>query len=132
MPEPFEQLDYIYMPSRDVAADTRHFTDTLGAELVFAIDGMGARVVMLALTESPPYVLLADHVEGHTPILVYRVRDLPSAIKTLEGRGWKRGHGLELPMGPAHSFATPGGQRLAIYERSRAGVVDSFRGRRDF
>jgi hypothetical protein len=132
MPEPFEQLDYIYMPSRDVRADTRHFTDSLGAELVFAIDGMGARVAMLALTESPPYLLLADHVQGDAPILVYRVTDLPNAITTLEGHGWKRGHSLELPMGPAHSFALPGGQRLAIYERSRPAVVDSFRGRRDF
>src|SRR5829696_8611983 len=105
MPQPFEQLDFIYMPSRDVGADTRHFTDTLGAELVFAIDGMGARVAMLALTESAPYVLLADHVQGDAPILVYRVADLAAALKTLEGHGWKRGHSLELPMGPAHSFA---------------------------
>jgi len=132
MPEPFEQLDYIYMPSRDVVADTRHFTEVLGAELVFAIDGMGARVAMLALTESPPLVLLADHVEGDTPILVYRVADLRAAMKQLEGRTWKRGHSLELPMGPAHSFTAPGGQRIAMYERSRPGVVESFRGRRDF
>ena len=132
MPEPFEQLDYIYMPSRDVVADTRHFTEVLGAELVFAIDGMGARVAMLALTESPPLVLLADHVDGDTPILVYRVADLRAAMKQLEGRAWKRGHSLELPMGPAHSFTAPGGQRIALYERSRPGVVESFRGRRDF
>ena len=43
MPEPFEQLDYIYMPSRDVAADTRHFTEALGAELVFAIQSGATR-----------------------------------------------------------------------------------------
>ena len=132
MPEPFEQLDYIYMPSREVAADTRHFTEALGAELVFAIDGMGARVAMLALTDAPPYVLLADHVDGEVPILVYRVSDLRAAIKSLEQRGWERGHSLELPMGPAHSFTTPGGQRVAMYQRSRPGVVESFRGRRDF
>ncbi len=64
---PFEQLDYIYMPSRDVASDVRHFTDVLGAELVFAVDGMGARVAMLSLANSPPFVLLADHVEGDVP-----------------------------------------------------------------
>ena len=86
MPEPFEQLDYIYMPSRDVPADTRHFTEVLGAEMVFAIDGMGARVAMLALSDSPPFLLLADHVEGETPILVYRVGDLRAAIKSLEER----------------------------------------------
>jgi hypothetical protein len=129
---PFEQLDYIYMPSRDVARDVRHFTEALGADLVFAIEGMGARVAMLALSDSPPFVLLADHVEGEAPILVYRVSDLRAALASLEKRGWKRGHSLELPMGPAHSFGTPGGQRMALYEPSRPGVVDSFRGRRDF
>ena len=132
MPTPFEQLDYIYMPSLDVASDLAHFTDVIGAELVFAIDGMGTRVAMLALSDSPPFVLLADHVEGDVPILVYRVADMRGAMKELEGRGWKRGHSLELPMGPAHSFTTPGGHRLAMYERSRPGVVESFRGRRDF
>ena len=132
MPAPFEELDYIYMPSRDVPSDVRHFTDVLSAELVFAIDGMGARVAMLAMSDSPPFVLLADHVEGDVPILVYRVASMKAAIRSLEERGWKRGHSLELPMGPAHSFTTPGGHRVAMYERTRPGVVESFRGRRDF
>ena len=132
MPKPFEQLDYVYMPSRDVAADVAHFTEALGAELIFAIDGMGARVAMLARTDSPPFLLLADHVEGEVPILVYRVSDLRAEIAALEVRGWKRGHSLALPMASAHSFTTPGGQRVAMYERSRPGVVESVRGRRDF
>src|SRR5450759_5236765 len=38
---PFGQLDFVYMPSRDVAADLRYFTDVLGARHVFAIDAMG-------------------------------------------------------------------------------------------
>jgi catechol 2,3-dioxygenase-like lactoylglutathione lyase family enzyme len=132
MSRPFDQLDYVYMPSRDVPADVRYFEDVLGAEVVFAIDGMGARVAMLKLAESPPRVLLADHVEGDAPILVYRVADLPAAMAQLAERGWTKGHSLELPMGPAHSFTAPGGQRLALYEATRPGVVDSFAGRRDF
>jgi len=132
MAAPFDQLDFVYMPSRDVAADVRYFEDVLGAEVVFAIDGMGARVAMLKLADSPPRVLLADHVEGDAPILVYRVGDMRAAMASLSERGWKKGHSLELPMGPAHSFAAPGGQRLALYEATRPGVVDSFTGRRDF
>ena len=31
----FEQLDFIYMPSRDAADDVRYLTDVLGARLVF-------------------------------------------------------------------------------------------------
>ena len=30
----FDRLDFVYLPSRDVAADVRHFTSGLGAELV--------------------------------------------------------------------------------------------------
>jgi hypothetical protein len=132
MPGPFEQLDFVYMPSRDVPRDVRYFEESLGAEVVFAIDGMGARVAMLKLADSPPRVLLADHVEGDAPILVYRVQDLSAAMAALTERGWTKGHSLELPMGPAHSFTAPGGQRLALYQATRPGVVDSFAGRRDF
>src|SRR5438309_9528512 len=41
---PFLQLDYLYTPSTDVAADARFFTDVLGGKLAFAVEGMGARV----------------------------------------------------------------------------------------
>ncbi|HET9085256.1 MAG TPA: hypothetical protein VFN41_12730 [Candidatus Limnocylindrales bacterium] len=128
----FESLDFVYMPSRDVAADMGYFTDVLGARLIFAIDGMGARVAMLELTEAPPKILLADHLEGDRPVLVYRVPDLAAASEELSGRGWDEGHGLEIPQGPVRSFVGPGGHRLAIYERSRPGVEKSFEGRRDF
>ena len=60
----FEHLDYVYMPSRDVAADVTYFTEVLGGRLVFAIDGMGTRVAMVALTEDPPRILLAGHLDG--------------------------------------------------------------------
>ncbi len=128
----FESLDFIYMPSRDVARDARYFTTVLGAELVFAIDAMGTRVAMLALTDSPPRLLLADHVDGDAPILVFRVANLDDALTELESRGWQAQGRLELPMGPASSFHTSGGQRIAVYEPTRPSVVDSFAGRRDF
>jgi hypothetical protein len=129
----FEHLDYVYMPSRDVAADVAYFTEVLGAELIFAIDGMGTRVAMVALTDEPPRILLAGHLDGDQPVLVYRVDDLTAAMAELEGRGWTPGHTLEIPQGPVCSFTTPGGQRLAIYQLSRPGVEEaSFVGRRDF
>jgi glyoxalase/bleomycin resistance protein/dioxygenase superfamily protein len=129
---PFDQLDYAYTPSRDVAADMRWFTDVLGGRLVFAIEGMGARVAMIELTDGPPRILLADHLDGDVPILVYRVADLAEAQRELESRGWKRGHTLEIPQGPVCSFRASSGQRLAIYELTRPGVEAGFAGRRDF
>ncbi len=63
-PSPFLQLDYLYTPSSDVAADARVFTEVLGGRLAFAVEGMGARVAMVELTDGPPHVLLTDHLEG--------------------------------------------------------------------
>lgn len=128
----FDALDYVYMPSRDVVADLAYFTDVLGGRLIFAIDGMGARVAMIELTDSPPRILLADHLDGDRPVLVYRVGNLERVSQDLRARGWDDGHALEIPQGPVRSFAGPGGHRLAIYERTRPGVEASFEGRRDF
>jgi hypothetical protein len=128
----FERLDYVYMPSPDVAADVAYFTDVLGGRLVFAVEAMGTRVAMIELTAEPPRILLAGHLEGDRPILVYRVDDLDAAARDLESRGWAEGHGLEIPQGPVKSFVAPGGQRLAIYELTRPGVEAGFAGRRDF
>jgi hypothetical protein len=127
----FEQLDFIYMPSADVAADVRYFTEVLGARLTFAIEGMGTRVAMLEVTEEPPRVLLAGHLDGDRPVLVYRVADLADAMKQLESRGWERGVTLEIPHGPVCSFVAPGGHRVAIYQLTRPQAAEHFAGRRD-
>ena len=128
----FESLDYLYTPSRDVAADVRYLTDVVGGRLVFAIEGMGTRVAMVELTEGPPAIVLNDHLDGDRPVFVYRVADVRAASRELAGRGWAAGHSLEIPQGPVTTFTSPGGQRLAIYELARPGVIEGFAGRRDF
>jgi hypothetical protein len=128
----FEQLDFLYTPSRDVAADLAYFADVLGGRVVFAIEGMGTRVAAVELTEGPPLILLADHVEGDRAILVYRVPDLTAALAELETRGWAREHTFEIPHGPICSFRSPGGHRIALYQLTRPEVADHFAGRRDF
>jgi catechol 2,3-dioxygenase-like lactoylglutathione lyase family enzyme len=128
----FEQLDFVYMPSADAARDLRYFTDVLGARFLFAVEGMGTRVAMVELADSPPRLLLAQHLHGDFPVLVYRVPDLSAAMTVLRGRGWTEGTTLEIPQGPVCSFVAPGGQRVAIYQRSRPDVEEHFIGRRDF
>jgi hypothetical protein len=128
----FERLDFLYVPSRDVAADLGYFTEVLGGQVVFAIQAMATRVAAVRLTEQPPLVLLADHLEGERPILVYRVPDLGAAMADLEARGWQRQHTLEIPHGPCCSFQTPGGHRVALYQLTRPEVAAHFEGRRDF
>jgi hypothetical protein len=129
---PFERLDFIYMPSRDVAADGAYFADILGGRIVFAIEAMGARVSMIELTDQPPNLLLTDHLEGDRPILVFRVRDLEVSLAELERRGWNRERTFEIPHGTCCSFETPGGHRIAVYQLTRPEVDDHFAGRRDF
>ena len=124
-------LDYLYTPSGDVVADLRYFVDVLGASLGFAIEDGGIRVAMVELG-GPPAILLTDHLEGDRPIHLYAVDDLPATRAELEGRGWQEERAVELPPGPAITFRTPGGLRLAIYQPVRPFVVESFRGRRDF
>ena len=115
----FEQLDFVYMPSRDVAGDIRYFTEVLGAKLIFAVEGMGTRVAMVELVDQPPRLLLAGHLEGDQPVMVYRVADIAKAIDELKSRGWKQGHQLEIPHGPVCTFTT----RAAIGSRSISSPV---------
>jgi len=127
-----ERLDFVYMPSRDVATDMAYFTEVLGGRLVFAVEGMGTRVAMVELTEGSPRVLLAGHLDGDQPVLVYRVDDLALGMRELEARGWRRQPTFEIPHGPVCSFRTPGGHRLAIYQLVRPEAGEHFAGRRDF
>jgi hypothetical protein len=129
---PFQQLDFVYTPSRDVAADLDYFTQVLGGRTVFAVQAMGARVAAIALTPGPPLVVLADHVKGEHPILVYRVANLDAALAELTAHGWQRQQTLEIPHGPCCSFRSPGGHRIALYQLTRPEVVTHFDGRRDF
>jgi hypothetical protein len=128
----FERLDFVYMPSRDVAADSDHFVEVLGGELVFRIEAFGARVAMVRLAPHPPDLLFADHLAGERPILVYRVADIERATAELKDRGFDPGPSFGIPHGPCCSIDAPGGHRLAIYELTRPEVPERFAGRRDF
>ena len=124
-------LDFVYTPSRDVPADLLYFTN-LGGRVVFSIDSEGTKVAAIELTTGPPLVVLADHLGGERPILVYRVGDLRATAAELEHRGWEAERKLEIPQGPCSAFRTPGGQRVAIYELTRPDVAEHFSGRVDF
>lgn len=129
---PFESLDFLYTPSRDVASDMTDLVDTLGARVVFAIDDGGIRVAMLELTDGPPNILLTDHVDGERPIMVFRVADHRAAVEQLRSGGWTMARSLEIPQGPCTSFRTAGDLRIAVYQLVRPQVLEHFAGRRDF
>jgi hypothetical protein len=126
----FGRLDFVYLPSRDVAADLEHWTRA-GGEVVFAVERFDTRVAMLTLGDGPGF-LLAQHLEGEAPVLVYRVDDLAATVADLTGRGLGVSEQFDFPYGEAVEVRSPGPQRVAVYERSRPDRGDSLRGRRDF
>ena len=126
------KLDFIYLPSKDVAKDLRYFTDVLGARFRFAVEGMGARVALVELGDAPPHLLLTEHLEDERPVLIYRVPDLTKALAALRRRKWKSAGTFEIPHGPCCSFIAPGGRRIALYVLTRLQAAASFEGRRDF
>ncbi|HEY2657359.1 MAG TPA: hypothetical protein VGI55_16355 [Solirubrobacteraceae bacterium] len=128
----FDRLDFIYSPSRDVAADVEHFTRRLGAELVFAIEAFGTRVAMVRLAPAPPPLLFAGHLQGDQPVLVYRVEDLDQTVAQLRDRRVDLGVEFEIPHGRGTEITNPGPQRLALYERTRPEADERLAGRRDF
>jgi hypothetical protein len=128
----FDRLEFVYLPSRDVAADVTHFSRRLGAEVVFAIEAFGTRVAMVRLAPDPPPLLLAGHLEGDQPVLVYRVANLERAIAELRNREVELGTRFEIPYGPGAELSNPGPQRLALYECTRPEADKRLAGRRDF
>ena len=129
---PFDSLDFLYTPSRDVASDMTDLVDTLGARVVFAIDDGGIRVAMLELTDGPPNILLTDHVAGERPIMVFRVADHRATVDQLRAGGWTVSRSLEIPQGPCTSFVSAGDLRIAVYQLVRPQVLEHFASRRDF
>lgn len=128
----FERLEFVYMPSRDVAADIAHYAERLGGEVVFAIERFETRVAMVSLAPGAPRLLLAQHLEGERPILLFRVADLDAACSELESRGLTLGPRFEFPFGFGNEITNPGPQRLAICDFSRAERGESITGRMDF
>jgi hypothetical protein len=128
----FGSLDFVYLPSRDVAADLARFTEGLGGSLVFAIERFGTRVAMVELASSPPALLLAEHLEGDAPVLVFRVDDLEAALTELTGRGTEVLARFGIPHGPGAELSLPGPQRVALYQLTRPEIPARLAGRRDF
>jgi catechol 2,3-dioxygenase-like lactoylglutathione lyase family enzyme len=128
----FESLDFLYVPSTDVARDLAFYRDVLGGEVVFAIEAFGTQVAEVRLVSSSPHLLLAGHLEGEAAVLVHRVADFDQALSLLEARGHRVEARFEIPPGPCAELSTPGGQRIGIYEATRPEVYERFGGRMDF
>jgi hypothetical protein len=128
----FDELEFIYCPSVDVAAELAHYVEGLGATVVFAIEAFDTRVAMLRLTETGPKLLLAQHLHGDRPVLLFRVPDLGDAEAELARRGVRFGPRFGFPDGDATEVEVPGPQRIAVYQRTRPERAAQLEGRLDF
>jgi hypothetical protein len=128
----FESLDFVYLPSRDVASELERFTEGLGGQVVFAIEAFGTRVAMVELSGTPPPILLAGHLQGDAPVLVYRVNDLEDAVANLADRGVAVTTRFGIPHGPGVELKLAGPQRIALYQLTRPEASQRLAGRRDF
>jgi len=128
----FDELEFIYCPSSDVSAELAHYVDGLAAEVVYAIEAFGTRVAMLRLTAAGPKLLLAQHLHGEQPVLIYRVPDLDAAEAELVRRGVECSPRFGFPDGDATELDVPGPQRIAVYQRTRPERAAQLQGRRDF
>jgi hypothetical protein len=128
----FDELEFIYCPSVDVAAELAHYVEGLGATVVFAIEAFDTRVAMLRLPETGPKLLLAQHLHGEQPVLIFRVPDLAAAEAELALRGVRFGPRFGFPDGEATEVDVPGPQRIAVYQRTRPERAAQLEGRLDF
>ena len=128
----FDELEFIYCPSFDVSAEVAHYVEGLGANVVYAIEAFDTRVAMLRLTASGPKLLLAQHLHGEQPVLVYRVPDLDAAEADLARRGVGFSQRFGFPDGDATELDIPGPQRIAVYQRTRPERASQLEGRIDF
>jgi hypothetical protein len=124
-------LDFVYVPTSDVDTTARHYVEDLDARLEWRVRAMGTTVAAIRVAQQGPLLLLAGHLEGDTPILVYRVDDYDTAVAALRAAEVTELIELEIPHGPCAAFRAHGGQRFAVYELTRPAAVTHFTGRFD-
>ena len=118
----FLSLDYLYVPARDIEASVRYYTDQLRGELVWKIHAFNAWVAAVRLSPKGPLVLLADHLYGDTPILIYRFEQLETSVAALRVRGWIPESGpFEIPNGPCYTFSRSDGSTTGHLRKPAAG-----------
>jgi len=120
------RLVYLYVGSADIGRDVEFYSEQLGGEVVWRVEGMGAEVAAVRLGDGP-LVLLADHREPRTVVQVWAVNDLEAAERDLNASGWRgSGRHLEVPDGPILVLADPSGNEIGLLQQTRPDVARHF------
>ncbi len=91
---------------------------------------MGTTVAAVRVSDGGPLILLAGHLQGEAPILVYRTDDYAGTTAALKDAGVELDE-FDIPHGPCAAFRAKGGQPFAVYELTRPEAATHFDGRID-
>ena len=127
----FERLDFVYLPSRDVEADVKHYTDRLGGSSCSRSKHSRLAWQWSALPPTlprccSPGIWLETSRSSSSASMTSRARSTSSIAAGGDRRQ------LRDPAGPAVELISPGPQRLALYQLTRPEALDRLAGRRDF
>ena len=123
----FDRLDFVYQPSRNVAADLTYYVDTLGAEVVFTVERFDTRVAMLG-SATTARTCCSPNTSTATP----PCSCTGSTTSPPHGNGSPPPSRSSCPFGDGLILASPAPQRIAVDERTQADRGASLTGRRDF
>jgi hypothetical protein len=82
----FGSLDYVYVPAADIDGEVLRYVQTLGAELVWKVRGMGTTMACVRVGESGPAILLSGHLRGSGRNATYRELILFAGVTVGAGR----------------------------------------------
>ena len=127
----FLSLDFVYVPTADVDATADRYVESMGAELVWKVRGMGTVVACLRVAGGDRRSSSPVTSGARTPFSCGGWPTTPETVADLRAGGVTDIDELEIPHGPCASFRAPGGQRMAVYQLVRPGADAHFTGRMD-
>ena len=124
MKGPLGKLRFLYLGSRNFAADLKYYRDSVGAELLWNFKAFGARVAALRVGEGP-LILIADHRPAPSYLPIYEVKSLEDTVGELKKRKCSPESGpFEIPNGPCYIFKDPSGNQFALFQDLRPNTME--------
>lgn len=118
-PFPFGELVYLYVGTRDLAADLAFYNEAMGADLVWRFQAFDADVAAVRVGAGP-LVVLADHRPAPSVLPIWRVRSVDVCAEWLHATGWGAvTTRVGVPDGPCLVLRDRSGNELGLLQQDR-------------